>query len=182
VSITSTGDWATGILHPVGNWAKRFAPDLQRQYHPFGNAGPVVPAWQYYDLTPGHNQYLINRVVERTSGSVPAGLSTEDTLFSRNLRGDNPRDIFYTQLPDGTVQPWIIREPSDPLAKLEAQQARRQYASNYWIATVPPQIMKDHLDIWSDPAMELLAGIYRIAEQLSTLPPPKQEIHAMQLD
>jgi hypothetical protein len=103
VSITSTGDWATGILHPLGNWAKRFAPDLQRRYHPFGSSGPAVPAWQYYDLTPGHNQYLINRVVERTTGSVPTGTNTEDTLFSRNLRADNPRNTFYTELPDGTV-------------------------------------------------------------------------------
>jgi hypothetical protein len=182
VSITSTGDWATGILHPLGNWAKRFAPDLQRQYHPFGNNGPAVPAWQYYDLTPGHNQYLINRVVERTTGSVPAGLSTEDTLFSRNLRGDNPRNIFYTQLQDGTAQPWIIREPSDTRAKLEAHEARKQYASNYWIATVPPEIIKDHLDIWSDPAMEMLAGIYRIVDQLSLSPPPERQTHVMHED
>ena len=182
VSITSTGDWATGVLHPLGNWAKRFAPDLQRRYHPFRNAGPAVPAWQYYDLTPGHNQYLINRLVERTTGTVPTGLSTEDTLFSRNLRADNPRNTFYTNLPDGTVQSWIIREPSDLQANIEAQEARKQYASNYWIATVPPEIIKDHLDIWSDPAMEMLAGIYRIAEQLSTLPPPERQVHAMQAD
>lgn len=182
VSITSTGDWATDILHPLGNWAKRFAPDLQRRYHPFGNDGPAVPAWQYYDLTPGHNAYLINRVVERTTGTVPTGLSTEDTLFSRNLRADNPRNIFYTKFPDGTVQPWIVREPSDPPAKLEADEARKQYASNYWIATVPPEIIKDHLDIWSDPAMEMLAGIYRIVEQLSLLPPPERRTHAMQAD
>src|SRR3984893_13521028 len=184
VSITSTGDWATGIFHPLGNWAKRFAPDLQRRYHPFRNAGPAVPAWQYYDLTPGHNQYLINRLVERTTGTVPTGLSTEDTLFSRNLRADNPRNTFYTELPDRTVQAWSIREPSDPQANSETHEARKQYASNYWLATVPTEIIKDHLDIWSDPAMEMLAGIYRIAEQLSTLPPPEHQVHAhaMQAD
>ena len=99
-----------------------------------------------------------------------------------NLRADNPRNIFYTKFPDGTVQPWIVREPSDPPAKLEADEARKQYASNYWIATVPPEIIKDHLDIWSDPAMEMLAGIYRIVEQLSLLPPPERRTHAMQAD
>jgi hypothetical protein len=79
-------------------------------------------------------------------------------------------------------QHWIIQEPSDPVAKLETQQARQQYASNYWIATVPPEIVKDHLDIWSDPAMEMLAGIYQIAEQLSTVSPPKPKMHAMHAD
>jgi len=103
-------------------------------------------------------------------------------LFSRNLRGDNPRNIFYTQLPDGTAQPWIIREPSDTQAKLEAHEARKQYASNYWIATVPPEIIKDHLDIWSDPPMEMLAGIYRIVDQLSLSPPPERQTHVMQED
>jgi hypothetical protein len=123
-------------------------------------------------------------VVERTTGTVPTGPSTEDTLFSRNLSTDNPRNTFYTNLPDGTVQSWIIREPSDLQANVEAQEARKQYASNYWIATVPTEIIKDHLDIWSDPAMEMLAGIYRIAEQLSTLPPPEHQVHAhaMQAD
>jgi len=33
-------------------------------------------------------------------------------------------------------------------------------------ATVLPESIKDYLDIWSDPAMEMLAGIYRIPEQL----------------
>jgi hypothetical protein len=49
-------------------------------------------------------------------------------------------------------------------------------------ATVPPKIIKDHLDIWSDPVMEMLAGIYRIPEQLFTLPPPKPKMHAMHAD
>jgi hypothetical protein len=30
--------------------------------------------------------------------------------------------------------------------------------------------------------MEMLAGIYRIAEQLSTLPPPKRQVHVMHAD
>ena len=119
---------------------------------------------------------------ERTTGPVPTGMTTEDTLFSRNLRADNPRNTFYTELPDGTVQAWSIREPSDPQANSETHEARKQYASNYWIATVPPEIIKDHLDIWSDPAIEMLAGIYRIAEQLSTMPPPETQARAMQVD
>ena len=93
-----------------------------------------------------------------------------------------PRNTFYTELPDGTVQAWSIREPSDPQANSETHEARKQYASNYWIATVPPEIIKDHLDIWSDPAIEMLAGIYRIAEQLSTMPPPETQARAMQVD
>ena len=182
VSITSTGDWATGFFHPLGNWAKRFAPDLQRPYHPHGNTGPVVPAWEYYDRTPGHNNYLINHVVVPTSGTGPPGKNTEDSLFSTNLRGDNPKNTFYTSSIDGKIQSWVIQDLTNPGATDEAQQAIRRYASNYWIATVPPQIIKDHNDIWSAPAVEMLAGIYRIVEQLSALPPSERSAPAMGAD
>ncbi len=183
VSITSTGDWATGFFHPLGNWAKRFAPDLQRQYHPFGNRGPVVPAWQYYDRTPGHNEYLINHVIERTAGAPLTVLTDDDTLFSHNLRGDNPPNTFYTRLANEAIQAWTIRDLTDTAADVTVQrQARRQYASNYWIATVQPEIIKDHNDIWSASSMEMLAGIYRIVEQLALLPPPAPQTHAMRAD
>jgi hypothetical protein len=171
ISITSQGDWATGILHPLGNWAKRFASDLQRQYHPYGCKGPVVPAWKYYDATPGHNKYLINYAIEPDGGTAPPGLDSEDKIFSQNLEGNNPSDTFYTQLPDKKVQAWRIRDLSDEGASVEEVNARRSYASNYWITTVPVEIIKDHSDIWSLPAMEMLAGVYRISEQLSKLPP-----------
>ena len=172
VSITSEGDWATGILHPLGNWAKHFAPDLQRLYHPYGHNGPVVPAWQYYDVTPGHNQYLINHKIEPSEAAVPSGLDNEDEVFSRNLEGKNPMDTFYTRLPDRTVKAWRIRDLSDNGGTALEVNARKAYASNYWVATVPVEIIKDHNDIWSEPAMEMLAGVYRISEQLSKLPPP----------
>jgi hypothetical protein len=174
ISITSTGDWATGIVHPLGNWAKRFAPDLQREYHPYGKTGPTVAAWKYYDLTPGHNPYLINHVVEPIAGIPVTDLNGEDQIFSQNLRSDNPTDTFYTQRPGEKSQAWRIRDLTERHPKTEEAAARRQYASNYWIVTVPPEIIKDHTDIWSNPPMEMLAGIYRISEQLShQSPEPK---------
>ena len=182
VSITSTGDWATGIFHPLGNWGKRFAPDLQRQYHPYGQNGTIVPAWEYYDRTPGHNPYLINHRVEPASVPIPAVEGSEDHVFALNLRPGNPENIFYTASANGKIQSWAIQDLTDPSATPEARQARQRYASNYWITTVPPEIIKDHNDVWSGPAMEMLAGLYRIVEQLSTLPPPKPPVQAMRPD
>jgi hypothetical protein len=171
VSITSEGDWATGIFHPLGNWAKRFASDLQREYQPYGSKGPEVPAWKYYDATPGHNPYLINYSIDRVGDTAPAGLDSEDKIFSQNLQGNNPVDTFYTQLANGKIQAWRLRDLSYQSSSVEEFQARRSYASNYWITTVSVDIIKDHTDIWSLPAMEMLAGVYRISEQLSKLPP-----------
>lgn len=167
ISITSTGDWATGIMHPLGNWSKRFSPDLQHPYYPYGVKGPTVPAWQYYDLTPGHNQYLIGYGICADGKAQPAGaLNSADKVFSLNLRRDNPEDMFYTQLPDGTIQAWKFGY-SDPR---KSGKPLKQNESTYWIATVPPQIIQGHTGIWTGPAMEMLAGVYRISEQLSTQP------------
>jgi hypothetical protein len=127
---------------------------------------------RYYDVTPGHNLYLINHKIEPSEAAVPSGLDNEDEVFSRNLEGKNPMDTFYTRLPDRTVKAWRIRDLSDNGGTALEVNARKAYASNYWVATVPVEIIKDHNDIWSEPAMEMLAGVYRISEQLSKLPPP----------
>jgi hypothetical protein len=179
ISITSTGDWATGIFHPIGNLDKRFAPDLQRRYYPFGvdkggqhpERHPMVPAWKYYALTPGHNRFLINYQVEADpAASPPVNLRGPDAVFGWNLKRANPPKVFFTQSYDGGgIKAWKLRDLTDQ-ADPANRDALKLYSSNYWIATVPPEIIRNHNDIWTPQCMEMLAGVYRTVEQLGQQP------------
>lgn len=178
VSLTSTGDWATGIFHPLGNADKRFAPDLQREYYPFGRAKsgtdpehyPAVPAWRYYALTPGHNPFLINHQVQKDPSIAPPKLEDPDQIFGWNLSSHNPPKVFFTRSNgDGAIQGWRLVDLTDQ-ADAGTRAALKLYASNYWIATVPPEIIRNHNDIWTPQCMEMLAGIYRTVEQLGMQP------------
>ena len=66
---------------------------------------------------------------------------------------------------NGRVHRWRVED----LTKNGPMQKRmllKSYATNYWIGTVPPEIIKDHGDIWSPSCMQMLAGIYRMTQQL----------------
>jgi hypothetical protein len=183
VSITSTGDWATGIFHPLGNAFKRFAPDLQRQYYPNGKGQEPVPAWRYYDRTPGHNSDLINHVVTEDHNADKPNLADDDAVFSWNLQETNPANVFFTRSRlDGKLQAWEITDLTKNAERGSEKYAQKKYASNYWIATVPPDIVKDHTDIWSAPCMEMLAGVYRTVEQLGQQPAPEQPKASIRAD
>lgn len=166
VSLTSTGDWATGTLHPIGNFFNRFAIDLQRKYHPRGKDGPVVTAGQYYALTPGHNCYLLDHAVEMIPNMPSDGdADSDDKIFSRNLnssRGSRASNIFLARSTrDNQVHAWELKDISE-------FKCGTPYRSNYWIGTVPKDIIRDHNDIWSPASMQMLAGIYRLTETLGT--------------
>lgn len=172
ISLTSTGDWATGSMHPLGNVLSRFSVDLQRKYYPQARSKPVT-AGEYYSLTPGHNKVLINHKVERDDAvQLPAEIATnEDEIFARNLRpvdgGDTPDIFFARSAKDHQVYAWRLED-------ITINKNRKgSHASNYWIGTVPKDIIRDHNDIWTPASMEMLAGIYRITERLGKEAPPK---------
>lgn len=168
VSLTSTGDQATGTLHRIGNLFSTSAPDLQRRYHPW--PGVEVTAGYYYDRTPGHNQYLINHEVIPASSQAPAPPPNDDAIFQYNLRMNDPHpEEFYTRV-GNDVRRWKLKDLSGSERNPQTRQIMKRYASNYWIATVPPEIIKDHGDIWSPACVEMLAGVYRMAHQLEGRP------------
>ena len=190
ISLTSTGDWATGALHPIGNFGNRFATDLQHKYYVPDKSGiRMVTAGDYYALTPGHNSYLINHVVQKDE-RVPlppdlaeSGVSepiSDDRIFSDNMKpvpGGVSPDVFFARSSlDHQIHAWELKDQSN-----DAKNPEGVHTTNYWIGTVPKDIIKDHNDIWSPASMEMLAGIYRIAERLSTLPPPRRQGPVMPL-
>jgi len=167
VSITSTGDWATGSLHEIGNLGNRYlASDLQRKYHPKGSAGLELTAGYYYDHTPGHNPYLINGHILMDSNSpTPPAWWTVNQIFSNNIAHAGATGIFFAE---STLDQKIHGFNLSP--------SPTNIPSNYWILTVPKDIIPWHTEIWSNSSIEMLAGIYSIVQHI---PPSPKKFHSL---
>lgn len=173
VSVTSTGDKATGMLHPFANTLKRLpfvAPDLQREYHPDGSKKPGVKAWEYFGRTPGHNPKLINRKVIPAELPAKAAGYGPDAVFEYNLKESPPFQFLTKRDAGDPVRSWYID-------LLEKGYNGNAYPTNYWIVTVPPEIIADHGDVFSASAMQTLGGIFRSAEFLRKLPAERSKRH-----
>jgi hypothetical protein len=193
-SVTSTGDLATGLTHPIANSLSFLVPSLRRIYlgsdfalERVGDFGQVrIPQYYYYRHTPGHNPLLVNRFIE----PVAANAGVTDVTWRqvhRNLNEPKP-DLteFDTTSPDCTTRRWRIVFPPTPGSADDAfsrYDGRRpvvwtqvpsgsgQYRykdTAYWIMQCPKEIIKDHNDIWSQAAMDMYAALHRISLAAST--------------
>ena len=174
VSVTSQADWATGQLHPLGNFLAPLLPSLQRLYTTgiFGekrpdNSFPTHPGirqWKFYVTTPGHNPYLINHWILKANAPLPADTSS-DAVFRINLSPvtDDP-NLFYTSKAKYPAAAWrlVNHNPETPVT-LDGLPLSMQ-KSNYWIVTCGKELIQDHSDIWSQTAMEMYAGLYRAVQ------------------
>jgi hypothetical protein len=175
VSITSTGDWATGTMHHLGNLPNRyFSPDLQRVYHPASTNHRNYTAGYYYDHTPGHNNLLINGCIDMDDHLLPpAGLAT-DQIFDRNLASAGDTGTFFAQDSYDTSKILgfrfysAVRDYHTGAITYYPGTSRMQ--SNYWIITVPKEIIQWHTDVWTDSSMEMLAGVYSMVEKMPATP------------
>src|ERR1700687_1411334 len=61
VSITSTGDWATGTFFPIGTGLASISKGFNEVPAP-GPAKTMENERKFYTSTPGHNEILINHV------------------------------------------------------------------------------------------------------------------------
>jgi len=169
ISLTSKGDGATGMIHPIGNLLTPLAPSMQRDYTTRllktknrGDQHIPVKQWEFYKRTPGHNPFLVNRsMVPGQSGQVPNG-----SAFARNLDFSvTDPEKFYVSSDDGYAREWVIQKKDT--ASLErsfrGQTPDPWINSSYWIVECEKSIIKDHNDIWSEKAMETYAGLYRLA-------------------
>lgn len=175
VSVTSRADWATGLLHPLGNLLAPLSPSLQRVYttgifgekredHTFPTH-PGIRQWEFYKTTPGHNRYLINHWIVSAKASLPSDTSS-DAVFRTNLSVSvNDPNLFYTsskgQYPAAAWR-LVNQNPQTPLT-LDGLPLSMQ-KSNYWIVSCGKELIQDHNDIWSKTAMEMYAGLYRAVQ------------------
>ena len=174
VSLTSTADWATGIVHPIGNMFARFAPSLKRLYTTgiFGNpshAGAPYPTHKgirqsdFYIRTPGHQPYLINHwIMKEGTKELSAG---SKSAFSANLSPNTPNpDVFFTSNDTSLGTAWkITRVPPNKSLTLDGMPLSMP-DSDYWIISCDKELIRGHNDVWSKTTMEMYAGIFRAVE------------------
>jgi len=168
VSITSTGDKATGMLHPLGNAFAPFSPSLKRKYTSGILGLPVKGVYPqhhpirqsvFYTKTPGHHPYLLNHwvVAEKSAPGQPP----EDAFKANLSLSVQDQDLFWTSHPRGA---WRLSQhsPSGDQVFYGLPPAMRD--ANYWIVSCGSELIKDHNDVWSDTAMEMYAGVFRACE------------------
>lgn len=167
VSITSTADWATGKLFPIGTTLASTTGTF-RQYEwddRYGTSSQDVSQREYFTQTPGHNRRLISHraAVHEGEARKPTfdGRTCNDekmlTAFQRNLRepltGKNGQIQFVTISKDDETTRW----------ELENQIERKDLRTPYWIVEVPKEIIRDHSDVFNENAIALMARLFRIA-------------------
>jgi hypothetical protein len=165
VSITSTGDWATGILFPIGTGLSNVT-GMFRKYEwdtLYGQSGHNVSQRNYFTQTPGHNDLLISYDAQPVKG-LPKTPRYEDKeecspemlgALKRNLNNPptdpNGRIRFATVASTGEETDWELqpRIPDD-------------LQTPYWIIKVPKEIIRDHSDIFNENALAITARLFRL--------------------
>ena len=149
VSLTSTGDAATGLAFPVSTSLAATTKAFNEVTPP--GADERESERRFYTATPGHNQFLINHETVKLHETIaaPGGLNALQTNLSHNLRGA----VFTTDGAGGRLELWDLK----PVGKVDVP---------YWDVKVDPSIIKDHGDIWNPKAQAMMAAIFRMTNPL----------------
>ena len=174
ISLTSTGDKATGVVHPIGNVLSPLLPSLKRRYYTgifgekkSGGAYPIhdpIRQSDFYTKTPGHHPYLINHWIVTNSTTLPADISP-GAIFSSNLSPDvKDPDVFFTSAAKNPAAAWKLttENPGKPVTLNNMAPAMAD--SDYWIISCGKEIIENHNDIWSTTTMETYVALFRAAE------------------
>jgi hypothetical protein len=141
LSLTSTGDSATGVAFPLGQNLDAISKSLRPEYAPAATlAAPSQKT--FFTHTPGHTPYLYSHVVHQVTGSC---LSSPE-LF---------RFIANAQCYEMT-----------PVAD-------RWNDSPFWVVTVPPSIIKDHVDIFNANFSKMMIDLIDQYQLLSSPAPTR---------
>ena len=150
VSITSTGDWATGTVFPIGTGLASMSKGFNEVAAP-GPANTQVSERKFYTSTPGHNEMLINHVtldLKKTINS-PQGHPALETNLEHNLSAE----VFTLDAGGGKLDLWQIKR----VGEVDVP---------YWDVQVDPSIIKDHGDIWNERAEAMMAAIFRMTNPM----------------
>jgi hypothetical protein len=116
LSVTSTGDTATGNAFPLGQGFSATQKSFRSGYD---NAPPQMPSQQtFFKETPGHVPFLFSHVVHQVTG-------------------------------DCISQPEVLRFTTKGQCFEVTPVPQRWNDSPFWVMTVPPAIIKDHVDIFN---------------------------------
>lgn len=150
VSITSTGDWATGSFFPIGTGLASASKGFNEVAAP-GPANVPVSEREFYTSTPGHNKMLINHITvnKYLSINAPNGLHALEENLEHNHAGNG----FTLDGANGQLDVWQIK----PVGNVDVP---------YWDVQVDPSIIKDHGDIWNERAEAMMAAIFRMTNPM----------------
>ena len=177
VFLQSENDVATNTAFPLG---QKFYNAVNLRYHwqkvPVpGHHGDRVSEKEFYDRTPGNNQYLVNyHVVPLGDTEAPPNLkATENRAFEVNFRQNHPDYSFYTSehndgheqdsCRNGDYVPGTVRPPT---GKEEWRRWKFEYTGNArvpcWIVRVPKDIIWGHGGLWSDNSVAMFGALFRM--------------------
>jgi pimeloyl-ACP methyl ester carboxylesterase len=147
VSVTSTSDTATGSLYPLAlsikAWTKKF-----REYEPT-DCSPSQQQKEFYTQTAGHNRILHSHVIT-TAGSIDAG-EVDDSEMVLDVSIDpvtgEKRYTFPGQENLFTVQRLALSYNDTP----------------YWIMSAPPELIRDHSDIFTYNAIQMIRALMEVS-------------------
>lgn len=162
VSITSTGDWATGSFFPLGTGLASVSKGFNEVAAP-GPANTQLNERKFYTSTPGHNEMLVNHITVNKHETInsPNGLHALEENLAHNHVGNG----FTLDGPNGQLDVWQIK----PLGDVDVP---------YWDVQVDPSIIKDHGDIWNERAEAMMAAIFRMANpMLNRNAKPRATLH-----
>ena len=150
VSITSTGDWATGGFFPIGTGLASVSKGFNKVPAP-GSNGTMHNEREFYTSTPGHNEMLINHITVDKHETInsPNGLHALEENLEHNHAGNG----FTLDGAKGKLDVWQIKRVGDVDVP-------------YWDVQVDSSIIKDHGDLWNERAEAMMAAIFRIANPM----------------
>jgi hypothetical protein len=136
LSVTSTGDTATGTAFPLGQGLSATQKAFRNSY----NAAPNLPSQKaFFTKTPGHVPYLFSHVVHQVTG-------------------------------DCISQPELLRFTTKGQCFEMTPVPNRWNDSPFWVMTVPPAIIKDHVDIFNTSFSTMIIDLM---EQYQVLDSPR---------
>jgi pimeloyl-ACP methyl ester carboxylesterase len=162
ISITSTGDWATGKVFPIGAGLGSISKGFNTVEAP-GPGDKPVSEREFYTSTPGHNEMLINHITVDTHQTIdsPLGHPALETNLEHNHAGDG----FALDAPNGKLSIWQFKRVGDVDVP-------------YWDVKVDPSIIKDHGDLWNPRAEAMMAALFRKANpMINRAAKPRATLH-----
>jgi len=162
VSITSTGDWATGSVFPIGTGLASVSKGFNEVEAP-GPRNTQVSERKFYTSTPGHNEMLINHITVDKHETINSPNRLH--ALEENLQHNHVGNGFTLDGAKGKLDVWQIKRVGDVDVP-------------YWDVQVDPSIIKDHGDIWNERAEAMVAAIFRMANPiLNRSAKPRATLH-----
>lgn len=179
MSLTSSADRATGVLHPLAHSLDWLDASLRRTYRK-GLLGPTestphppVPQRWFSNTTPGHHPLLVNHWIvpacSPTTDRAAIGRLDAAGALDRNLALGAGDRVFFTSAGAARQgQAWEVRTSPPEDAGEEWRRYRGQAItlepSDYWIIRCGRELIRDHGDIWSPTTMEAYTALFRMAQ------------------